>query len=404
MLLGRTASGLYWMYRYIERAENIARIVDAGLRMALTRTSDAPAEWSSVLVSSGTDDGYRQKYDAYAADTVTDYLLRDRDNPSSVLSCIEAARSNARMVRTALTREAWESVNGAWLALRRRAAGAGERTAGRARPGEARNRADPRQLYSTMLRNEIFDFAQIGAFVERADNTARIIDVKYHLLLPSVSHVGTILDNYQWETILRCVAAHRSYRWVYDVQYKPMNIADYLILNGRMPRSLRYCYGRVVSSLNLLAKDYGVTPVSRHGHEDPANAVRHLGRADLQERPARVPDRLHRPQQQPRPKSPRLTTSTETCHATRHPTHLALSVRRSSHPCTATAAAAPAVGRQTVRAWQVTIDGVEPSLSYADGRQPDRPRAARPRREGRDRRRRGRRRRDAGPRGHPRSS
>ena len=107
MLLGRTASGLYWMYRYIERAENIARIVDAGLRMALTRTSDAPAEWSSVLVSSGTDDGYAQKYDAYAADTVTDYLLRDRDNPSSVLSCIEAARSNARMVRTALTREAW---------------------------------------------------------------------------------------------------------------------------------------------------------------------------------------------------------------------------------------------------------------------------------------------------------
>lgn len=114
-------------------------------------------------------------------------------------------------------------------------------------------------FYSTMLRNEIFDFAQIGAFIERADNTARIIDVKYHLLLPSVSHVGTILDNYQWETILRCVAAHRSYRWVYDVQYKPMNIADYLILNGRMPRSLRYCYGRVVSSLNLLAKDYGVT-------------------------------------------------------------------------------------------------------------------------------------------------
>ena len=92
-------------------------------------------------------------------------------------------------------------------------------------------------FYSTMLRNEIFDFAQIGAFIERADNTARILDVKYHLLLPSVSHVGTILDNYQWEAILRSVAAHRSYRWVYDVQYKPIHIADYLILNGRMPRS-----------------------------------------------------------------------------------------------------------------------------------------------------------------------
>ncbi|WP_179400877.1 alpha-E domain-containing protein [Burkholderia guangdongensis] len=261
MLLGRTASGLYWMYRYIERAENTARIVDAGLRMALTRTTDAPAEWSSVLVSSGADAGYREKYDGYAADTVTDYLLRDRDNGSSVLSCIEYARSNARMVRTALTREAWESVNEAWLSIR----------TGLVQPVPASDlpaildqvkRATALILgsfYSTMLRNEIFDFAQIGALIERADNTARIIDVKYHLLLPSVSHVGTILDNYQWESILRCVAAHRSYRWVYDVQYKPMNIADYLILNGRMPRSLRYSYGRLVSSLDHLAKDYGVT-------------------------------------------------------------------------------------------------------------------------------------------------
>ena len=106
MLLGRTASGLYWMHRYIERAENIARIVDAGLRMALTRTSDAQATWSSVVVTSGTEEGFREKHDAYTAATVSDYLLRDGHNPSSVLSCIEAARSNARMVRTALTRPA----------------------------------------------------------------------------------------------------------------------------------------------------------------------------------------------------------------------------------------------------------------------------------------------------------
>ncbi|MCA8327613.1 alpha-E domain-containing protein [Burkholderia cepacia] len=259
MLLGRTASGLYWMYRYIERAENIARIVDAGLRMALTRTSDAPAEWSSVLVSSGADDGYRQKYDAYAADTVTDYLLRDRDNPSSVLSCIEAARSNARMVRTALTREAWESVNGAWLALRRALAQPVPESELPAVLDEVKRETALilGSFYSTMLRNEIFDFAQIGAFIERADNTARIIDVKYHLLLPSVSQVGTILDTNHWESILRSVEAHNSYRWVYGVKYKPMNIADYLLLNGRMPRSLRHCYGRVMSSLNLLVKEHG---------------------------------------------------------------------------------------------------------------------------------------------------
>jgi uncharacterized alpha-E superfamily protein len=119
MLLGRTASGLYWMHRYIERAENIARVVDAGLRMALTRSSDAPATWSSVIVTSGTEVSFKQKHDACTADTVSDYLLRDTDNPSSVLSSFEAARSNARMVRTALTRETWESVNEAWMTIRR---------------------------------------------------------------------------------------------------------------------------------------------------------------------------------------------------------------------------------------------------------------------------------------------
>lgn len=275
MLLGRTASGLYWMYRYIERAENTARIVDAGLRMALTSTSDAPAQWSSVLVSSGADAGYCEKYGNYAAETVTDYLLRDRDNASSVLSCIEFARSNARMVRTALTREAWESVNGAWLSIKRALAPPIASSNLPAILDEIKRETALilGSFYSTMLRNEIFDFAQIGAFVERADNTARILDVKYHLLLPSVSHVGTMLDNYQWESILRSVAAHRSYRWVYDVQYRSINIADYLILNNRMPRSLRYCYGRVVSSLDYLARDYGTT----HGcHATAARILRML--------------------------------------------------------------------------------------------------------------------------------
>jgi uncharacterized alpha-E superfamily protein len=275
MLLGRTASGLYWMFRYIERAENTARIVDAGLRMALTRSADAPAEWSSVLVSSGADQAYRHKYDTYAADSVADYLLRDRDNPSSVLSCVECARSNARMVRTALTREAWESVNSAWLGLTR--ALAPPIAAGSLPPLLDQIKRETALIigsfYGTMLRNEIFDFAQLGAFIERADNTARILDVKYHLLLPSVSHVGTILDNYQWESILRSVAAHRSYRWVYDVQYRPLNIADFLILNDRMPRSLQFSYGRIMTSLEHLAKDYGVT----HGcHETAARIQRTL--------------------------------------------------------------------------------------------------------------------------------
>lgn len=112
-------------------------------------------------------------------------------------------------------------------------------------------------FHGTMLRNEIFDFASLGTFIERADNTARILDVKYYVLLPAISYVGTTLDNYQWESILRSVSAHRSYRWVYDGDYRPAQVADYLILNGRMPRSLHYCYRSIAEHLDYLSKDYG---------------------------------------------------------------------------------------------------------------------------------------------------
>lgn len=268
MLLGRTASGLYWMFRYIERAENMARIVDAGLRMALTKTSGAPEEWSSVVLSAGVDVGFSDKHKTYTAATVSDYLLRDMDNPSSVMSCIEAARSNARMVRTALTRETWESVNEAWMVLKKALA----------RPVPESDLPPVLDLvkretalirgafHGTMLRNEIFDFARLGTYTERADNTARILDVKYYVLLPAISYVGTMLDNYQWESILRSVSAHRSYRWVYHGDYNPAHIADYLILDGRMPRSLHFCYRNIVDNLGFLATDYG----ARHAAQETA--------------------------------------------------------------------------------------------------------------------------------------
>jgi uncharacterized alpha-E superfamily protein len=120
-----------------------------------------------------------------------------------------------------------------------------------------------------MLRNEIFDFSQLGTYVERADNTARILDVKYYVLLPSISWVGSTLDNYQWESILRSVSAHRSYRWVYEAEYKPTNIADYLILNARMPRSLTFCYRFVIEHLDFLARDYS----ARHACHDTAECI-----------------------------------------------------------------------------------------------------------------------------------
>jgi uncharacterized alpha-E superfamily protein len=260
MLLGRVANGLYWMNRYIERAENMARLVDAGLRMALTRTSNAEEEWKSVLLSAGVENAYAQRYSGYTSSTVADFLIRDIDNPSSSMSSIETARFNARMVRTALTRETWESINEAWMALKRMLADPiDERDLPKVLDEIKRATALIRgSLYGTQLRNEIFDFAQIGTYVERADNTARILDVKYYVLLPSVSWVGSTLDNYQWESILRSVAAHRSYRWVYDAEYRPTNIADYLILNGRMPRSLTFCYRFLAEHLRFRQEDYGL--------------------------------------------------------------------------------------------------------------------------------------------------
>ncbi|TIP82585.1 MAG: alpha-E domain-containing protein [Mesorhizobium sp.] len=259
MLLGRTANGLYWMNRYIERAENMARLVDAGLRMALTRTQNASEEWNSVLLSAGSDAAFTQKYSDYTAANVADFLLRDTSNPSSTMASIETARNNARMVRTALTRETWESINEAWMSLKRMLAKPiDERDLPSVLDAIKRETALIRgSFYGTMLRNEIFDFSQLGTYVERADNTARILDVKYYVLLPSISWVGSTLDNYQWESILRSVSAHRSYRWVYEADYKPSNIADYLILNVRMPRSLTFCYRFLTEHLRFLGDDYG---------------------------------------------------------------------------------------------------------------------------------------------------
>lgn len=259
MLLGRTANGLYWMNRYIERTENMARLIDAGLRMALTRSQDASEEWNSVLLSAGAASAFAAKHSDYTAENVADFLLRDMSNPSSAVAAIETARNNARMVRTALTRETWESINEAWMSLKRMLASPIDQ---RELPGVLdaikRETALIRgSFYGTMLRNEIFDFAQLGTYVERADNTARILDVKYYVLLPSVSWVGSSLDNYQWESILRSVAAHRSYRWVYEAEYKPANIAEYLMLNARMPRSLAFSYRFLAEHLKYLGEDYG---------------------------------------------------------------------------------------------------------------------------------------------------
>jgi len=258
-MLGKTAGGLYWMFRFLERSENTARLVEAGFRIALTRSKDSQTEWKSVLTTAGVRSGYDAKYDDYNAVHAVDFLLRDTDNPSSVISSIENARTNARTVRTALTTEVWEAVNESWMGLKATLKKPVKETDLPAVLGEIRrNTALVRgAVHGTMLRNDGYDFSQIGIALERADNTARIIDVKYYTLLPSAKSVGSALDNVQWETILRSVSAHRSFRWLNAHDISPASIAEFLILDSRFPRSLSFCSRIMDDSLGFLAKDYG---------------------------------------------------------------------------------------------------------------------------------------------------
>lgn len=271
-MLGKTAGGTFWMFRYLERSENTARLLEAGLRIALTGSTDPQDEWASVLKTAGASAAYRDRYDRHDGPSTIDFLLRDQHNPSSVLSVIEEARQNARLVRTALTREVWEATNEAWLSLSAALADPIPdrelpRVLGLIRQESALVRG---ALHGTMMRNDIYDFARLGTFVERADNTARILDVKYYILLPSALHVGSRLDNVQWETILRSVSAQRAYRWQNPGEINPPDIADFLILDARMPRSLAFCFMKLDDNLSYLETDYG----ERHRCQELAAGLR----------------------------------------------------------------------------------------------------------------------------------
>lgn len=258
-MLGKTAGGLFWMFRYLERCENTARLLEAGWRIALTRSGDTAGEWESVLNTAGIRDFYDQKYPEVDAAHVINFLLRDPENPSSVLSAISVARSNARLVRTALSSEVWEAINEYWMAIKAALARPVTEKTLAAVLSEIRNRTAIVRgtLHGTMLRNDIYNFCRLGTFVERADNTARILDVKYYVLLPSASYVGSSMDNTQCENILRSVSADRSFGWLYGGEITPSAIADFLILDRRMPRSLAFCHAKILENLDHLQGDYG---------------------------------------------------------------------------------------------------------------------------------------------------
>lgn len=260
-MLSRTADNLYWMARYVERAEYLARILEATQRLTALPVAygGSSNEWESALATAGCANAFFAEHTEANEETVTSFLAFSTTNSSSIRNCFESARTNARAVRTALTMEMWDAINGTWLELRRYDNGLSSREAFMRFLGwvqESSLRFDG-SAYRTMLRNDAYWFTRLGVYIERADNTARILDVKYHLLLPSHETVGGPLDYFQWSAILRSVSALTAYHWVYRDSLKPWMVADLLILKDQMPRSLASCYQNLVRYLDEIARAYG---------------------------------------------------------------------------------------------------------------------------------------------------
>jgi uncharacterized alpha-E superfamily protein len=260
-MLSRTADNLYSLARYVERAEYLARILEATQRLTAVPldTAGESNEWESAVATAGCAHAFYAVYDEANEENVTDFLAFSTDNPSSIRSCFEVARTNARAVRTALTMEMWDAINGTWLELKRYGNGptSREEFSRYLRWVQESSLRFDGSAYRTMLRNDAYWFTRLGIYLERADNTARILDVKYHLLLPAQEHVGGPLDYFQWAAILRSVSALTSYHWVYRESLKPWLVADLLILKEEMPRSLASCYENIVRYLDDIGSAYG---------------------------------------------------------------------------------------------------------------------------------------------------
>ena len=273
-MLSRTADHLFWMARYMERAENTARMLNVNYETSLLpQSADMATEgWRGLLSISELTWSFSQKYREVTAHNVIDFMLRDETNPSSILSCLRAARENARAVRGTLTTEVWETTNQTWLEFNRMLA-----------QGELKR--DPTEVFEwvkfrshlsrgvtvgTMLMDEALHFLRIGTFLERADNTARLLDVKFHALAGDYFGAGNVkesqeVDFYHWSAILRSVSGFEIYRKVYRNVIRPERVAELLILRPDMPRSLAASMNEVVANLQLVANEQSSETLRRAG-------------------------------------------------------------------------------------------------------------------------------------------
>jgi uncharacterized alpha-E superfamily protein len=267
-MLSRVAHSLYWMSRYIERAENIARLLEVNLQFILDFQGYDDAHlkehWGSILASSGDLELFEELYDASDSRSVTEFSSFDLRNPNSILSCVFTARENARMIRDQISLEMWETLNELYLFMKSRST----TDVWVAGPYEffqdiKRNSHLFQGLTdATFSRSEGWEFMQFGKYVERANKTARILDVKYHILLPDAADVGGALDTAQWQAVLRSASALEAYRRFYVSEILPWKAAEFLIFSDSFPRSIHFCAAQIDEFLRRILGETGSRPRS----------------------------------------------------------------------------------------------------------------------------------------------
>jgi uncharacterized alpha-E superfamily protein len=254
-MLSRVADRIFWMSRQMERAENMARILGVTSNLVLFGTDDVQEQnLLAPLTITGTEERFHEQHDKLTLPALIEFMALDEANPSSIYSCLKWARENAHAVRWQITSEMWETLNATWIEVR---AIPRSRITGSGATQffdwvKERSHLFRGVTYGTIVRGEAFNFSRLGTFLERADNTARILDVKYHILLPSVDDVGGALDYYQWAALLRSVSSFETYRALYRDQIFPIKVAQLLILERRMPRSLAACFDQVRDSMDRI--------------------------------------------------------------------------------------------------------------------------------------------------------
>lgn len=279
-MLSRVAHLTYWMARYLERAENAARILDANTQLVLDaqlQASDLSRAWEPIVFVSGDETLFRRHYSAFDEASVVEFTLFNQANPNSVLSCINTARENARCIRDQISTETWEQINRLYLTLQ------GKTFADYQKMGSGeflgRTRKSILLLYgmaaSMLPRNEGWQFYELGRFLERSDNVSRLIDVKYFTLLPSVTLVGTTLDAIQWSAVLRSCSAFEAFRKSRRGQINAERVVDYLILDEHFPRSIRYSITQAEEAIRNITRDR-----DHHFSNPPSRSLGRL-RADL---------------------------------------------------------------------------------------------------------------------------